>query len=334
MLLQPSPFLAAPGSAALELLRLARSTGCERFQRQLLERLVQAFGADHAAINIWHPRAFVSSVGIGYDLASMSAEWNAIHGAELDFITAAMRAQPERAVRVNADDARWSGTPAVWRAFLTRHGIHHQFGVAIAFEGSETFAHLYLNRGEGSAPYGQREVEALSALAPGIREALLVNRLFAHARQGVDEDACPVALTDAQGWVLFPNSAFCRAWPALATLGNASSPQLPADWLLGERSALRRLRSAGWEIEIAPVESGLRVALRRHTRGARAQPLTSRQFQIARLYCAGYSSKDIGTRLNLSPATIRVHLRNAYARAGVASRNALRAWLAGNQAGH
>jgi len=136
----------------------------------------------------------------------------------------------------------------VWREFLTRHGIHHQFGVAIAFEGSETFAHLYLNR--------------------------------------------------------------------------------------GGRAALRRLDSAGWEIEIAPVDSGLRVALRRHARGARAQPLTARQFQIARLYCAGYSSKDIGTRLNVSPATIRVHVRNAYARAGGASRNALRAWLAGDQAGN
>ena len=31
--------------------------------------------------------------------------------------------------------------------------------------------------------------------------------------------------------------------------------------------------------------------------------------------------------LKLSPATVRVHLRNAYSRAGVSSRAALRAWL-------
>ncbi|MDN6887151.1 hypothetical protein QMO14_26565 [Variovorax sp. CAN2819] len=41
----------------------------------------------------WHPRSFVSSVGIGYDLAAMSEQWNRINGAELDFITfAALRA--------------------------------------------------------------------------------------------------------------------------------------------------------------------------------------------------------------------------------------------------
>lgn len=322
------PSFATSGTCALDLLRLARSTGCERFQHDLLERLLTHFQADHAAINIWHPRVFVSSVGIGYDLAAMSAQWNAINGAELDFITAAMRAQPERAVRANADDARWAHTPVVWREFLAGHDIHHQFGVAIPFEGSDTHAHLYLNRGVGSPPFGQGDVEALTALAPGIRESLLVNRLYAHARQGVDEGDTPLAVTDVQGWVLFPNSAFCRAWPELASLGRVSAPRLPAAWLRAAPAALGALRAAGWEIDTAPAEGGLRVALRRHSPDRHARKLTPRQSQIARLYCAGYSSKDVGTRLGLSPATVRVHLRNAYARAAVTNRASLRAWLA------
>ncbi|SDZ49436.1 regulatory protein, luxR family [Variovorax sp. YR634] len=326
-----SPFgsaaFSSSGGEPLSLLRLARTTGSERFQHELLRRLLDEFRADHGAINTWHPRSFVSSVGIGYDLAAMSEQWNRINGADLDFITFAMRAQPEQAAFANDDDPRWKQTPPAWREFLSRHGIVHQMGVAIPFEGSDTFVHLYLNRGPGSPAHTERDARVLTALTPQIRESLLVNRLYAHARQGLDEEAQPLALTDSQGWVLFANRAFCAAWPALADLAGATSPRLPEDWLSGRRGALRRLEAAGWSIDVARDESGLRVALRRRLAGGGACILTPRQAEIARLYCAGHSSKDVGLRLGLSPATVRVHLRNAYDRAGVGSRAALRAWL-------
>lgn len=98
--------LTAPGAEPLPLLRLARTTGSERFQHELLRRLLDEFRADHGAINTWHPRSFVSSVGIGYDLAAMSEQWNRINGAELDFITFAMRAQPEQAREAEKRAAR------------------------------------------------------------------------------------------------------------------------------------------------------------------------------------------------------------------------------------
>lgn len=326
-----SPFgpaaVSASGGEPLSLLRLARTTGSERFQHELLRRLLDEFRADHGAINTWHPRSFVSSVGIGYDLAAMSEQWNSINGAELDFITFAMRAQPEQAAFANDDDPRWKRTPRAWREFLSRHGIVHQMGVAIPFEGSETFVHLYLNRGPCSPPHTEHDARALTALTPQIRESLLVNRLYAHARQGLDEEALPQAITDSQGWVLFANRAFCAAWPALADLAGATSPRLPEAWLSGQRGALRRLEAAGWSIEAAPDEGGLRVALRRRPLRDGVAALTPRQAEVARLYCAGHSSKDVGARLGLSPATVRVHLRNAYDRAGVSSRAALRAWL-------
>ncbi|MBB3637454.1 helix-turn-helix transcriptional regulator [Variovorax atrisoli] len=321
------PTRSAGGAEPLSLLRLARTTGSERFQHELLRRLLDEFRADHGAINTWHPRSFVSSVGIGYDLAAMSEQWNRINGAELDFITFAMRAQPEQAAFANDDDPRWNKTPPAWREFLSSHGIVHQMGVAIPFEGSETFVHLYLNRGPGSPPHTERDARALTALTPQIRESLLVNRLYAHARQGLDEESRPLALTDAQGWVLFANRAFCAAWPALAALSGATSPRLPQAWLSGQRAALRQLDAAGWSIEVGPDENGLRVALQRRPARDGIAALTARQAEIARLYCMGHSSKDVGLRLGLSPATVRVHLRNAYSRAGVSSRAALRAWL-------
>lgn len=327
----PSPAPHGPRIADREpvaLLRLARTTPGEHFQQQLLQRLLELFGADHGAINTWHPRCFVSSVGIGYDLAAMSEEWNRIGGDAMDFITFAMRAQPEQADFANADDPRWQQAPSAWRAFLTRHGIVHQMGVAIPFEGSETFAHLYLNRGAASAPLTAHDARALTALTPHIREALLVNRLYAHARQGLDEQAQPMALVDAQGWVLFANRAFCAAWPELADLAGAEAPQLPAGWLSADTAARRRLAAAGWTIDVGADAQHLRVALQRRPARGRSAALTLRQAEVARAYCAGYTSKDVGLRLGLSPATVRVHLRNVYARAGVSSRSALREWLA------
>ncbi|PZQ71102.1 MAG: hypothetical protein DI563_17765 [Variovorax paradoxus] len=138
-----------------------------------------------------------------------------------------------------------------------------------------------------------------------------------------------MALVDPQGWVLFANRAFCAAWPELADLAGAQAPQLPADWLAPRATAShRRLAAAGWTLELAADGPNLRVALqRRPVRGAAAR-LTPRQAEVARAYSDGYSSKDIGLRLGLSPATVRVHLRNVYARAGVGSRSALRAWMA------
>lgn len=319
--------LSDPDSAALGLLRLARTTACEQFPLKLLERLVALVAADHGAINIWHPRSFVASVGIGYDLPAMSADWYAINGAALDFTTPAMHAQPLAAVCVNADDPRWRRSDPAWRSFQARYGIHHQLGVAIPFEGSETFAHCYLNRGAVSAPYGAAEIEALGALAPGIGEALLINRLYGGARQGLedsDSGTQPLAITDDEGWILFPNGDFCRAWPRLAEIAQVSEPRLPKAWLQGERGAIRRLHAAGWQCETRPVHGGLRVALRRSPHGA---TLTPRQAEISRLYCAGHSGKDIATRLGVSPATVRVHLRETYTKLGVASRSGLRGAL-------
>ena len=325
-----SPFsLTDPDSAALGLLRLARTTACERFPQKLLERLVALMGADHGAINIWHPRSFVASVGVGYDLSGMSADWYAIGGAELDFTTPAMHAQPLRAVCVNDDDPRWKQSHPSWRSFQARYGIHHQLGVSIPFEGSETFAHCYLNRGAASPRYGTGEVDALTALAPGIGEALLINRLYAGARQGLEDTGSgeqPLAVTDNEGWILFPNADFCRAWPRLSEIAWVSEPRLPKSWLEGERGAIRKLHAAGWQCEVTPAHGGLRVALRRNVQGAGAM-LTPRQTEISRLYCAGYSGKDIATRLRVSPATVRVHLRETYLTLGVTSRSGLRSAL-------
>lgn len=329
-----TPPAAATAWTAIEpatLFRRARTQPCQRFQQDLLRQVADAVGADHGAINTWHPGGHVASIGLGYDLQAMSDEWHAIGGATLDFLTARMEAQPFQAARAGPDDAHWQ-TPGAqaWRRFQHRHDIHHQLGVALRFDGSETRAHLYVNRGQGSAPYTAREADTLTALAPLLAEAMLVNRLYVSVVQGVPlEDGCAAAIVDAHGWVLYPNPAFCRAWAVLrAAFADNPAPRVPASWLRAEPRAAAKLQRMGWRLAVTPCEGGTRIEL--HPLAVvGAGALTWRQLQIARLYCAGATYKDIGLQLGLSPDTVRVHLRNAYRRAGVGSRAKLREALQG-----
>jgi DNA-binding NarL/FixJ family response regulator len=53
-----------------------------------------------------------------------------------------------------------------------------------------------------------------------------------------------------------------------------------------------------------------------------------RQSQILSLVADGYSAKEIGTRLDVSPRTVETHLQRLYTRHGVRNRVALIAkWL-------
>lgn len=55
----------------------------------------------------------------------------------------------------------------------------------------------------------------------------------------------------------------------------------------------------------------------------RGEPLTERELEIVELVAQGSSNKDIAAALTLSPNTVKVHLRNVFAKLGVQSRTEL-----------
>jgi DNA-binding CsgD family transcriptional regulator len=63
-------------------------------------------------------------------------------------------------------------------------------------------------------------------------------------------------------------------------------------------------------------------ALRAHGRREAARLLTERQLQLLRLSAVGYDNNAIARQLRISPATVRKHLENVYARLNVTSRTA------------
>jgi DNA-binding CsgD family transcriptional regulator len=61
-------------------------------------------------------------------------------------------------------------------------------------------------------------------------------------------------------------------------------------------------------------------ALRVHARRAATQSLTVRQRELLHLVAAGHTNTAIARQLQLSPATVRKHLENTFARLGASSR--------------
>ncbi len=170
MQLATAPAPSDPSTFTLALFQLARTTGCEHFQQQLLQQLLKRFDADRGAITMWHPStSFVAAAGSGYDLAAMTADWHAVGGGQLDYHASVIHSQPGKAFAMNTLEPRWDSVTAIWRDFFRRHGIAQVLGVAIEFEGCQTWAHLNLTRGPGAAAYTPGDEAALTHLAPSLR---------------------------------------------------------------------------------------------------------------------------------------------------------------------
>src|SRR3990172_606494 len=55
-------------------------------------------------------------------------------------------------------------------------------------------------------------------------------------------------------------------------------------------------------------------------------PLSTREVELAELAARGMPSKEIASRLFISPETVKTHLRNIFRKCGVRSRGELAAW--------
>jgi DNA-binding CsgD family transcriptional regulator len=60
----------------------------------------------------------------------------------------------------------------------------------------------------------------------------------------------------------------------------------------------------------------------------RGEALTAQELQVASLAAAGFSNKEIGQKLNMSPRTVGTHLYRTFPKLGITSRAALRDALA------
>jgi DNA-binding CsgD family transcriptional regulator len=83
------------------------------------------------------------------------------------------------------------------------------------------------------------------------------------------------------------------------------------------------------EDELLPdiLEAGLTQYISKDKLWNRWHSLTAREQDVAALACLGYTNKEIGKRLNISPDTVKVRLQRALMKFGLTSRTQLRMLL-------
>jgi len=83
------------------------------------------------------------------------------------------------------------------------------------------------------------------------------------------------------------------------------------------------------EDELLPdiLEAGLTQYVSKDKLWNKWQSLTAREQDVAALACLGYTNREIGKRLNISPETVKVRLQRALMKFGLTSRAQLRMLL-------
>ena len=106
------------------------------------------------------------------------------------------------------------------------------------------------------------------------------------------------------------------------TLRRARQRRAARDHLLAALEAFEQLGAAGWATRARAELRASGQSARRRDPGT-VDRLTPQELQIARLVAAGSSNRDVAAHLYLSTRTVDFHLRNVFAKLGIASRHEL-----------
>jgi DNA-binding NarL/FixJ family response regulator len=93
-------------------------------------------------------------------------------------------------------------------------------------------------------------------------------------------------------------------------------------------SALEVFRELGMEPWIRQAEAALNQAVLQEHRRAESRPggLTDREIEVVRLVARGYSDRQIGDELYVSPRTVNAHIRNILGKTDRGNRTELSVW--------
>lgn len=191
-------------------------------------------------------------------------------------------------------------------------------------------AHLALDRPDAAADWAAGVAAHLSTWAdhPAVAAAISHMTGLVKLEAGATGLARHALLAAVAGW-----DAAGRVWEAswarldLAACHLRSNRFAEAAALLSEVRATAS--SLGSEPLLARVDELARVTHRgRGTLDEPWRPLTSREFEVARLISEGMTNAEIGDALSISPKTASAHVEHILAKLGVARRAEIAAWVA------
>lgn len=202
----------------------------------------------------------------------------------------------------------------IFSAWAQRFGLMHLLRICALDNRFGLIGFLSIYRRDPDRPFTPADVETIETIIPHLAAAMRINRtmqLFLLGRDGVD----PVkrAICDAYGVIHRADEGFAESieveWPdwkgqflpdALCRHLRAS----PAQPFIG---SIHR-------IEISSVAGLFVLELRPRSLIDR---LGARELETIQHFANGASYKEVARRLNISPATVRHHLRSAYKKLGV-----------------
>ncbi|MBU2955660.1 LuxR C-terminal-related transcriptional regulator [Marinobacter sp. F3R08] len=95
----------------------------------------------------------------------------------------------------------------------------------------------------------------------------------------------------------------------------------PGSWNVSVRQMLLDQDKSGQPRPVSGKSPGSRAADRsEHRAGALPEPLSQRELEVLELIHEGHANKEIASRMQVAPATVKAHIRNLYSKLGVGRR--------------
>ena len=310
----------------LSIYRSAQELPVEEFQDAILNAIKPYLPFDSS---MWGT-ATMESTGIDiHSLHLHNTSMKMIEAYEkvkhLDTAAAKVTSQPRATIGFNTDTDFNDPELADYRRFLKEHQ-HNQFFITSDINPITKFVHwVSLYRNDPNAVCTETETELLAYLAPHLMQALAINRLV-HLDKltgDVAREIWCVAIVDVKGVIYHADKRFRELvgteWPALT---KDNLPGSLIQQLLGEDSTV-----AGKKVVIRRnLEHGL-LFLKARER-APVDNLSTREYIVAKLLASGLSQKEVASRLERSPETIRSQVKVIFTKLGIKSATLLPQHLA------
>ena len=223
-------------------------------------------------------------------------------------------------------DIRDEGVDPVFQDWARKFDLKHLLRICALDNRFGLIGFLSVYRRDPERPFAAAEIETIETIIPHLAAAMRINRMMQLFRLGKDTvRATRHAICDAYGVIHRADEAFAEAveaeWPGWngRTLPDALRRHLqsqPAEPFL---SSIHR-------IEISPIAGLFVLELRPRSLVDR---LASRELETIQHFANGASYKEVARRMNISPATVRHHLRSAYKKLGVHDKTQMSRLIAG-----
>jgi DNA-binding CsgD family transcriptional regulator len=247
------------------------------------------------------------------------ADWEQIKNH--DPIAMKMRYESKQAVAVTLADEHLTGA---FRKFMGKHAVAQVCSGISEDPVLKILTHLSLYKNSLLPAILAQEVELMGLAIPHIAAALNLNRVH-HLQQIKTQKSNPrasFAICDKMGVLHYADASFAGLmlleWPTW------DGAILPSTFRKLQQE--KKTQAYGGKLISMEAEQVADLMLISAMPRSSIDALTTRELAVVRLYGQGLTYKTVAKQMQISPATVRHHLRQAYVKLGIQSKGEI-AWL-------